>query len=397
MSHAQKQRIKQLSKRLAVIGGQNSKVRKTGGRVRSSPFKGESIRKPTGKFRPTILNGHAVPATASGAVVSQDETGIMKTYELETAMNMAEKKESTAKDGTVILTGSEYLTSIGFDGASYPRNPGTPIYAVSINPKALLPDFLGQMAELYEKFFFEEFSIEAIPIVPSTTGGTVVGGFYDDPGTPVLGGPAGSSNLRALMATTHSRLTSLFKSTLWNMNYKFKNDDDYKMINENNEPGQSRWQSQGIFMLLLGEAWTTDASLYKLILHYKLRLKKPRIQPAFQSVVNDDIVTCNFGSISATAGINFTTVTYGPGTPLPAGVYIIYDLHETAGTVGNVYPDGDVITNVMVVSQGVFFLKILDATSSPIGNLYVTPDGPNTRAATAWTAGALDCKAIKLE
>lgn len=273
-------------------GSRVSEVRQQSSRLRERT----RSRLDTERFRtsrPSLKTGKQVRSKNNSILqkIKNSQSGITNNYTFNAPMPRMETEiQSLSGIDKVRLRGSEYLTSISVrTTAASPvgTSPGDVLYTVPLNPHFLSGTRLLQLAKLYTKYKWRHFTVEYIPVVPSTQNGSVIMYFSYDPEEHNFLNIDQDDRLRRALAhlgAVDFNVFSYARATLLDD----KQIQDYYL----NLQGDVRFENQGTLYVVAGSSYSPsmlapteiDLELGQLLIHYDLELEERALVEDVSSV-----------------------------------------------------------------------------------------------------------------
>lgn len=348
-------------------GSRVGQVRKQSLRLRERTRGGSDLER-FRTSRPSLKTGKQIRSKNNLILqkIKNTQTGITNNYSFNAPMPRMETEiQSLSGIDKVRLRGSEYLTSISVrTTAASPVGtaPGDVLYVIPLNPHFLSGTRLLQLARLYTKYKWRHFTVEYIPVVPSTQNGSVIMYFSYDPEEHNFLNIDQDDRLRRALAhlgAVDFNVFSYGKATL----VDDKQIGDYYL----NLQGDVRFENQGTLYVVAGSSYSPsmlapteiDLELGQLIIHYDLELEERALVEDVSSVLQ---VTTAMGGV-----INSTLVSTNDPT-VPFG-FLVSELNTLLGTTLQLY-------HVVVIIPSVTFLHGAGvATNSMLVRTDNTQDG----------------------
>ena len=214
-----------------------------------------------------------------------------------------------------VVTGTDYLaapileelgTLLPTSTVSQVNKTGAIVMTQMINPWRFPGTRLFQFANLFQKFYFLECSIQFISAVPATTAGQWLCAFDNDPTFMPVGGP--QAVLRTMMAHKGRRLAHVFEN--WEMRAPPVVQKDFYCDARGMD---LRLNNQAIFIASLaspiktqtGENLQSNAGTF--VLKWKVRFSQARIETPTTGLKVDNSFTAIFESLTSSNNLRLTS------------------------------------------------------------------------------------------
>jgi hypothetical protein len=202
--------------------------------------------------------------------------------------------EVTALSGIdkIRMRGTEYLTSISVSTTALEpvgTTPGDVLYTLPLNPHFLSGTRLIELTRLYTKYKWRHFTIEYIPVVPSTQNGSVILYFSYDPEENNFLLLDQDDRLRRSLAHTGAIDFNVFSYARCTL-------VDDKMIDNYfvNLEGDVRLENQGTLYVVAGSSYSPSMlapteevlELGQILIHYELELEERSLVQDLSNVIS---------------------------------------------------------------------------------------------------------------
>lgn len=231
----------------------------------------------------------------------------------------------TAYGPGVEISGHELLTVLT-SGATAPSR-GSVLYGLPISPSVIPDARLVQLANLYTRYLFTEFTVSYRPTANATVNGSVLMfGDYDPSQNPSI--YVGDGNLR------YAYVHNVSEASVWQGQRVTVDDKFYKDLLYIDANEELRWCIQGNFWCLAAGNLPANTEFGKLWLDYKVVMAVPDMGGSITNPTSLQGVTVTIPTVGNVGGSSFTLTTPAGLTSSSYGLLIVRTA-PTGGTTPN--------------------------------------------------------------